>query len=102
MNEALVVATARERPDLLERAWLATQDTLPEYNSHGDVLNRYWGRLVEEQPDFQFTLLDGDEVVGRGRSVPVRWDGTVADLPAGIDGAIARAFDEGGANVPRR
>jgi GNAT superfamily N-acetyltransferase len=29
----------------------------------------------------------------------VRWDGTVADLPAGIDGAIARGFDEGGANA---
>jgi GNAT superfamily N-acetyltransferase len=29
----------------------------------------------------------------------VRWDGTVEDLPAGIDGAIARGFDEGRANV---
>jgi hypothetical protein len=29
----------------------------------------------------------------------VRWDGSVEDLPAGIDGAIARGFDEGGANV---
>ena len=29
----------------------------------------------------------------------VRWDGTVDDLPAGIDGAIARGFDEGGANA---
>jgi hypothetical protein len=29
----------------------------------------------------------------------VRWNGTVEDLPDGIDGAIARGFDEGGANV---
>jgi hypothetical protein len=29
----------------------------------------------------------------------VRWDGSVEDLPAGIDGAIARGFDEGDANV---
>jgi hypothetical protein len=29
----------------------------------------------------------------------VRWDGTIEDLPEGIDGAIARGFDEGGANV---
>src|SRR5262249_47717041 len=28
-----------------------------------------------------------------------RWDGTVAGLPAGIDGAIARGFDEGGAHA---
>lgn len=29
----------------------------------------------------------------------MRWDGSVDDLPAGIDGAIARGFEEGGANV---
>jgi hypothetical protein len=74
-------------------------DTLPEYNNHGDVLNEYWGRLVEEAPDFQATLLDGDEPLARIRSIPVRWDGAVEDLPHGIDGAIARGLDEGDANV---
>ena len=44
-------------------------------------------------------MLDGDDVLARARSIPVRWDGTVEDLPAGIDGAIARGFDWGGANV---
>jgi GNAT superfamily N-acetyltransferase len=96
---ALVVATAAERPDLLERAWERTRDVLPEYNNHGDVLNRYWARLTEELPAFQFHLVDGEEPVARARSIPLRWDGTVGDLPAGIDGAIARGFDEGGANV---
>jgi hypothetical protein len=95
----VVVATAAERPELIGPAWEATQDVIPEYNNHGDVLNRYWGRLVDERPEFQFHLVDGDEPVARGRCIPVRWDGTVADLPAGIDGAIARGFDEGGANV---
>lgn len=92
--------TATERPDLLEPAWERTRDTIPEYNNHGDVLNEYWPRLTDEQPDFQFTLVgDGDEIFARGRSVAMRWNGTVADLPAGIDGAIARGFDEGGANT---
>jgi hypothetical protein len=44
-------------------------------------------------------VLDGDDIVARARSVPVRWNGTVVDLPVGIDGAIARGFDEGSANV---
>jgi len=99
---ALVQALAfsvRERPDLTEQAWDLTNDTLPEYNNHGDVLNRYWGRLTEERPDFQFHVLNGDELIARARSIPVRWDGTVESLPAGIDGAIASGFDEGGANV---
>ena len=94
------LATVSERPDLTEPAWELTRDVLPEYNNHGDVLNRYWGRLTEERPDFQFHLVDGDgEILARARSIPVRWDGTVDDLPAGIDGAIARGFDEGGANT---
>jgi GNAT superfamily N-acetyltransferase len=83
-----------ERPDLLEPAWEATSDAMPEYNNHGDVLNRYWGRLVHERPDFQFHLVEADEPVARARSIPLRWDGTVEDLPAGIDGAIARGFDD--------
>ena len=94
------IATAAERPELLGPAWDRTRDTLPEYNSHGDVLNEYWPRLTVERPDFQFHLIGNeDEILARARSIPLRWDGTVEDLPAGIDGAIARGFDEAGANV---
>jgi hypothetical protein len=94
------VSTVAGRPDLVEPGWDATRDVIPEYNNHGDVLNRYWGRLTQERPDFQFHLVgDADEILARARSIAIRWDGNVADLPAGIDGAIARGFDEGGANV---
>jgi GNAT superfamily N-acetyltransferase len=94
------LATVAERPELTELGWERTRDTLPEYNSHGDVLNHYWGRLTDERPEFQFHLLDGDgDVVARARSIPVRWNGRLDDLPAGIDGAIARGFEERGANV---
>jgi GNAT superfamily N-acetyltransferase len=96
----LHTASVEERPDLVEPGWRRTRDTMPEYNNHGDVLNVYWGRLTEERPRFQFHLVDErDEVVARARSIPIRWDGTVDGLPDGIDGAIARGFDEGGANV---
>src|SRR6478752_2782498 len=99
VKEVRMVSVA-ERPDLVERAWELTSDGFPEYNNHGDVLNVYWGRLTEERPEFQFHLVDGDdEILARARSLPVRWDGSVEDVPAGIDGAIARGFDEGGANV---
>jgi hypothetical protein len=100
MIEAVEIATVAERPELTEPGWERTRDTLPEYNNHGDVLSRYWGRLTEEWPEFQFHLLGDDgEIVARARSIPVRWDGSVDGLPAGIDGAIARGFDEGGANA---
>src|SRR5947209_20137679 len=96
----VMVATVADRPDLVDAAWQATSDVFPEYNNHVDVLNRYWARLTEERPDFQFHLVDDrGDILARARSVPIRWDGRVEDLPAGIDGAIARGFDEGGANV---
>jgi hypothetical protein len=93
------IATVRERPDLSDRAYELTKDTLPEYNNHGDVLNEYWPRLTEELPDFQFHLVRDGDVAARVRTIPIRWDGTVDDLPAGIDGAIARGFDMGGADT---
>lgn len=94
------ILTAAERPDLSEPAWERTRDVIPEYNNHGDVLNRYWGRLIEERPDFQFHLVgEADEILARARSIPIRWDGTIDDLPGGIDGAITRGFEEGAANV---
>ena len=92
--------TVAERPELVQPAWELTKDTLPAYNNEGDVLNVYWGRLNDERPDFQFHLVgDEGEILARACSIPVRWDGTVDNLPAGIDGAIAGGFDEGGANV---
>ena len=100
IGDEMRFVTAAERPDLTEPAWELTRDAFPEYNNHGDVLNRYWGRLIEEQPGFQFHLVgDNDAILARARSLPVRWDRSVEDLPAGIDGAIARGFDEDGANA---
>src|SRR5918911_446410 len=93
------LVTVAERPELAEPASELTKDALREYNKHGDVLNRYWGRLVEERPEFQFHLVDGDQILALARSIPVHWDGSSDDLPAGIDGAIMRGFDESGANV---
>ena len=92
--------TVSERPDLAEPAWERTRDTMPEYNNHGDVLNVYWPRLTEELPEFQFHLVGNeDEILARARSIPVRWDGTIGGLPDGIDGAIARGFEQGAANA---
>lgn len=54
---------------------------------------------MDERAEFQFNLLEGDEIVARACTIPTRWDGTVEDLPEGLDGALIRSFEEGGANV---
>jgi hypothetical protein len=90
----LRAVTCAERPDLWERSDEEITGVWPEYNVHGDVLNEYWGRLDEEFADFQFVLHDdeADAVLAQGHSIPCAWDGTVAGLPAGIDGLIEDAF----------
>ena len=77
----------------MEPASELTKDLLPEYNHYGDVVGRYWSRLTEELPEFQFHLVgDGEEILARVRSIPIRGYGSVEDLPSGIDCAIARGF----------
>jgi hypothetical protein len=99
LDEARVVTFA-ERADLGERAWEATSDAFPEYNNHGDTLKAHWSRLGEERPDFQFCLLTpADEILARGESLPLHWDGSATDLPAGLDGAIVRGFSDERANT---
>ncbi|HEY6792681.1 MAG TPA: hypothetical protein VI365_35755 [Trebonia sp.] len=92
----LEVCTAAERPDLWERA---RQDGLfddlwPEYNHHGNQAPLYFGALIPRYAEFQTMFLDrrADRIVARGRTIPFRWDGTLDDLPAGIDAVGARAI----------
>lgn len=93
---SLQVLTAEERPDLWARANDGFAGSWPEYNMHGNHTGAYIGELVPRFARFQVLLYDrsADRVVGRGRSVPLRWDGTLADLPPGIDAAGLRAVTE--------
>ena len=102
-HDALVnfaVHTASERPELWERG-IPSELVWPEYNLHGDVLNKWWGRLSLDLPEFQFVLYDdtNDEVVAEGHTAPLRWDGHVESLPDGIDAAIELVFANLGAGA---
>ena len=90
--------TAAERPDLWERG-IPSESVWPEYNMHGDVLNRWWGHLDEDLPEFQFVLYDeaSDEVVAEGHTGPLWWSGQDDALPNGIDAAIEQIFSRPGA-----
>jgi len=90
-----VTYTAAERPDLWERG-IPSEAVWPEYNLHGDVLNRWWGYLAEELPDYQFVVYDEalDEVVAEGHTGPLWWDGSDTTLPDGIDTVIEQVFTQ--------
>jgi GNAT superfamily N-acetyltransferase len=99
--EWIEVVTAAERPDLwgrasqegfLDRVW-------PEYNHHGNDSPATFRALVPRYGDFQVLFIDQrtDRIIARGRTIPFRWDGTLADLPGGIDALGLRALGEDGA-----
>lgn len=97
----LVTHLYRDRPELWERLTSLSEAVWPEYNRHGERLNAFWPRLYDTFPEFQFVLYDeaSDEVLGEGHTIPCRWDGTLDDLPSGIDSLIEQGFrlrDEGG------
>jgi GNAT superfamily N-acetyltransferase len=54
---------------------------------------------VPRYGDFQVLFIDQrtDRIIARGRTIPFRWDGTLADLPGGIDALGLRALGEDGA-----
>lgn len=84
-----------ERPELWERIPALSAEVWPEYNRHGDVTNRYWDRLYEEFPAYQFVLYDekADDVLAEGHSAPCTWDRTVPGLGPGLDAALVGAFE---------
>lgn len=94
-----IVAFA-DRPEIRDDINVISDAIWPEYNMHGDVLNKYWGGLYEVFPRFQFVLYDedADEVLASGNSLACRWNGSADDLPEGIDAVVEQGFrdhDEG-------
>lgn len=98
---SVTLHTAAERPDLWERG-IDSADVWPEYNLHGDVLNRFWPHLDEELAEYQFVLYDdqADVVVAEGHTGPLWWDGDDATLPPGIDAALEQVFARARAGEP--
>ncbi len=92
----LRVHTAEERPELWESARPLFHGVWPEYNFHGETSSRVFDALVPEYAHLQVLLYDQERerVVARGKTIPFRWDGTLEDLPRGIDAAGLRALDD--------
>jgi hypothetical protein len=88
------VVTAAARRDLAERADEATLDSIPEWLRHGDTTSKWWGSLYEQYPELQLVLHDAesDDVLGEANTIPCNWDGTVAELPGGVDDVLEQAF----------
>ena len=92
----LAVFTAAERPELWEHAEASFPVVWPAYNLHGDVSSQYFSALYPQHAHVQVLVYDTEleRVVARGKAIPFRWDGTLEDLPAGIDAVGLRSLNE--------
>jgi hypothetical protein len=99
----LSMFTLAERPDLAPaarrlsgRVWQGV-----EFIQHDDVVNRHWPALFDDFAECQLVLCDDTgAVLAAGHTIPVAWDGTVADLPSGVDGVLVRATRDHGIRPP--
>ncbi len=53
---------------------------------------KYWHRLHQDFPEFQFFLAASDRVIGSCFAIPFAWHGDRDSLPAGWDKVIERGF----------
>ena len=88
---AIEIVTSADRPDLDDQARAAFRPGWPEFIFHDQLVHEYIGRVGDYFPRYDILLVDGGEVVAGGWGVPLQWDGAVASLPDGYDGAMARA-----------
>ena len=96
---ALQFPTRAERPGRLPHTASLTERALwPEFLYHDPVLERLFGRVIEEYAQFQFYAWDDEreEVVGAGMALPASWDGDASTLPdAGLDAVVEARFADG-------
>jgi hypothetical protein len=95
MNE---MALTVERTDA--REWSDEQmedlfsEGFPEFITADRLAKQYIGRVREWFPEWNLILVDAEQnPVATGWGIPVRWDGTVADLPTGYTDATVRAVE---------
>ena len=84
--------TLDESPALAQEMLRLNDEAWPEFMHHDAVARRYWPALTREIGECQFALLEADEVVAVGHSLPVTWDGTSEGLPETWDAALEQGI----------
>jgi len=90
----LSVFTLAERPSL-EAGLRSLLGTFPEFMHHDAIVQRFWDALFADFAGFQIAVCDdGGGILAAGHCIPVFWDGTSHDLPAGLDGVLERGVED--------
>jgi len=86
-----LASTLDSKPILKEPAERLGDVAWPGFLYHNDIRN--WQSLFTRFARHQIVLCDAREtLLAVGHTLPIPWDGTIDDLPAGIDAIIQRAI----------
>jgi GNAT superfamily N-acetyltransferase len=94
---ALRFPTRAERTGKQPHVASLSEQLWPEFLYHDPVLERLFGRVMSEYPEFQFYAWDDEraEVVGVGMAIPAAWDGDAATLPdRGLNAVVEARFSD--------
>jgi hypothetical protein len=75
--------------DLAEAGW-------PRFLRQRDQLGlgAHWPDLFTQWADYQLVVMEGLQTLAVGHTIPISWDGTVADLPDSMAAILARAAED--------
>lgn len=66
--------------------------TWPEFMQHDKIVIKYWQNLYTHFLNYQFALIDDNEIIGVGNTVHLNWQKPFDELPeSGLDWAIEKA-----------
>ena len=89
MTDGITISTLDRQPDYADQIDAISIDAWPEFLRHANDSN--WGLLFGPLATSQLLLCDSaGELMAVGHTAHIRWDGTNADLPETVHGAIAR------------
>ncbi len=91
MNYKVIVGEQRIRK------WQEELDAIswPVFMLQDKVIHKYWSNQYNCFGGFQFALLDGEEVLGIGNSIPIYWGKTIEELPeGGLDWAVEKGNED--------
>jgi GNAT superfamily N-acetyltransferase len=87
----VIAKTLASMPALKEPAERLGAAAWPAFLYHSDI--RGWQSLFTKFTPYQIVLFDTRQtLLAVGHTLPIPWDGTIEDLPSGIDAIIQRAI----------
>lgn len=99
-DKKLNLFTISQMPGLQDGMNRLHRQAWPAYFFGDEIMVANWPKLFHRFPDYQFALtLENGDIAAVGNTIPIRWDGTLEDLPDGWDDGLVRGIEQSDKNT---